>query len=195
MSWPSCVGSARAKVLAAEERHQLWMSGEVLVDEIEQLQQSLDRVDLVNLIDLEAQLLEAQLPDRVLEHGDVETALVPEVVIDHARVRARALADALDPRAAVTVGRELADGGAEDLFSGSVCVPLSAVHRGKNTSQTTKWRKALATAVSVLQAWTDLSSALSWQAVRSLSTISGAHFASRSRPGRVCNAEVSCEPI
>ena len=118
------------------------MSGEVTIDEIEQLKQSLDRVDLVNLADLEAQLLEAQLPDHVLEHGDVEPALVTEVVIDHAGVGARALADSIDARAAVTVGRELADGGAEDLLSGSVCVPLSAGHRGQNTSQSPDWRKA-----------------------------------------------------
>ena len=109
------------------------MSAEVLIDEIEQLQQSLDRVDLVDLVDLQAQLLQAQLPDHVLEHGDVEAALVPEVVIDHAGVGAGALADPLDARAAVAVGRELADGGAEDLLSGSVCVPLSSIHRDENS--------------------------------------------------------------
>ena len=43
------------------------------------------------------------------------------------------LADPLDPRTAVAVGGELADGGAEDLLPGSVCVPLCTAHRGQNT--------------------------------------------------------------
>src|SRR5580692_6179627 len=106
------------------------MRREVLVHEVEQLQEPLHRIDPV---DLQAHLLLAQLPDHVLEHGDVEPALVPEVMIDHARVGARALTDSIDARATVTVGRELADGGAEDLLSGSVCVPLSGIHRDENS--------------------------------------------------------------
>src|ERR1700690_892734 len=163
------------------------MSGEMPVDEVEQLEESLDRVDLVNLIDLEAQLLDAQLPDHVLERGDVETGLVTEVVIDHAGVRARALADSFDPRPAVTVGRELAVSGAEDLFSGSVCIPLSAVHRGKNTSQTTDWLKARAAAVSALRVD---------RPVVGLSLgrpYGGATSRAQSAWGRECNAEVSRE--
>ena len=120
------------QVLPAQQGHQLGMRGEMLVDEIEQLQEPLHRVDPV---DLEAHLFLPQLPDHVLEHGDVEPALVAEVVIDHAGVGPRPLADPLDARAAVTVGRELADGGAEDLLPGPVRVPLSAVHRDDNTSQ------------------------------------------------------------
>ena len=113
-----------------EKRHQLWVRGEMLVDEVEQLQEPLHRVDPV---DLETHLFLAQLSDHVLEHGDVEPALVAEVVIDHPGVGARALADSLDARTAETVGRKLADGGAEDLLPGPVCVPLSAVHRYQNT--------------------------------------------------------------
>src|SRR5580698_511638 len=110
------------EVLPAEEGHQLGMGGEVLVDEVEQLQEPLHRVDLV---DLQAQLFQAQLPDHMFEHGHVEPAFVAEVVIEHPGVGARPLADSLYPRAAVAVGRELADSGAEDLFPGSVCVPFS----------------------------------------------------------------------
>src|SRR5262245_13752500 len=100
------------------------MRGEVLVDEIVKLKQPVHRIDPA---DIEAHLFLTELSDHVLQHGDVEPALVAEVVIDHARVGARALADALDARAAVTVGRELADGGAEDLLPGSVRVSFSAV--------------------------------------------------------------------
>ena len=134
----------------------------MLIDEIEQLKESLDRVDLVNLVDLEALLLKAPLPDHVLEHGDVETALVTEVVIDHPGIRARALADSVDARAAVTVGCELGDSGAEDLFSGSVCAPLSAVHRRQGYVATHQLAQGSAAAVSAWHVWTDLSSGSSW---------------------------------
>ena len=81
------------------------------VHEVEQLQQPLKRIEM---LDVETQLPGAQSAERIFEHGDVERRLAAEVVIEHARVRARILDDPGDSCAGETVTRELRGRGLHD---------------------------------------------------------------------------------
>ena len=91
-----------------------------------------DRLDGVEVLDVEL-LLEA--PDqavRRLEDGDVEPLLAAEVVIDHPLGGARLVGDLVDPRTGVALVGELAGRHGEDVGAGPLGVPgpLSAAAAG-----------------------------------------------------------------
>jgi len=124
------VGAAKKarprEIFARQKMDELGVSGEVAVDEIEELHHPLKGVDLL-LIDGELQLFPAKVADDLLEHAEIKTVLVAEVVAEHARVGVRRPPDGLHAVAAVSLGRELGDGAFEDTRAGPVCITLDPV--------------------------------------------------------------------
>ena len=75
----------------------------MIVGEVEQLQQRLHRR---HVIEVELELLVAQLAQGELEHGDIEAGLVGEVVVDHPDVGAGRRADGVEPPPGKALVRE-----------------------------------------------------------------------------------------
>jgi hypothetical protein len=115
------------QVFAAQQRYQLGVLTEMGVDEVEQLQHTRQRRYVIHL---ELQLFTAQLAEHVLEHGHVQTVFVTKVVVNHPRIGARALADRVDAGAAVSLGRELTNGRAQEPLARGVWVALRAGFAG-----------------------------------------------------------------
>jgi hypothetical protein len=92
------------QVLAVEQRDELRVLQVVVPGERDQLANRLDRVDLVEVQPL---LGFADVGVGALEHREEQVVLAAEVVVDEALVQARALGDAVHARAGQAAGGEL----------------------------------------------------------------------------------------
>ena len=116
------------QVLGVQERHELRVRDEVAPGEGAQLAQAVLRRQVAQL---ELLLLAADVLVRRLEHGEIQTFLVAEVVVQHPLVGLRVLRDPVDAGASEPVRGELVGGGPEDRCPR----PVGVAHGGLRRAQ------------------------------------------------------------
>src|SRR5271155_3609120 len=90
------------------------VSVEIVCHEIEQLQETFARIEM---LDVDLKLAVPQPAERFLKHCDVKLRFAAEVMIDHARIAARLLDDAAYARPGKAVSDEFTRRGAQYLFA------------------------------------------------------------------------------